>query len=74
MITSSGEVPPNLSHTHHISLIHGPTTRHSSLYMKHILTSTQFTREQLHHIFHVAHEMRMNVNRSGGVDIMKVSV
>lgn len=39
--------------------------------MKHVLSSTQFTREQLHHLFHVAHEMRMNVSRSGSIDIMK---
>ena len=52
----------------------GHMTPHSSLYMKHILSSSQFSREQLHHVFQVAHEMRMAVSRVGSLDIMKVGV
>ena len=39
--------------------------------MKHILSSTQFNKEQLHYLFNVAHEMRMAVKRSGGSDLLK---
>ena len=66
---SRGESPLVSGHTRS----GGHVTRHSSLYRQHILSSTQFSREQLHHLFHVAHEMRMTVSRSGSVDLMKVA-
>ncbi|CAI8057001.1 CAD protein [Geodia barretti] len=61
--TSLFAIPTTSSSTH--------MTSHSSLYMKHVLSSTQFSREQLHHVFQVAHEMRMAVGRVGSLDIMK---
>ena len=66
--TSSGESPLVISHTPHPDHM----THSSSLYMKHVLSSTQFTREQLHHLFHVAHEM--TVSRSLPMEGMKVSM
>ena len=59
--------------TSHAPLSAGLMTQHSSLYMKHVTSSTQFNREQLHYLFNVAHEMRMTVCRSGSTDLLKVA-
>ena len=59
--------------TSHAPLSAGHMTQHSSLYMKHVTSSTQFNREQLHYLFNVAHEMKMTVCRSGSTDLLKVA-
>ncbi|XP_071808094.1 multifunctional protein CAD-like [Asterias amurensis] len=38
------------------------------LYNKHILSATQFTREHLHHLFNVAHSMRVAVQKERTLD------
>lgn len=37
----------------------------------HILSASKFTREQLHYLFNVAHQMRLVVQREGVLDLLK---
>lgn len=37
----------------------------------HVLSASQFNREQLHHLFNDAHNMRMIVQREGGLNLLK---
>jgi carbamoyl-phosphate synthase/aspartate carbamoyltransferase/dihydroorotase len=37
----------------------------------HVLKVAQFTREDMHYLFSVAHEMRMMVKRTGSIDLLK---
>lgn len=62
-----------LAQSEHAALL-GPPVSHSSLYKQHILSVTQFSRDQLHRLFNVAHEMRMTVKRSGSCELLKGKV
>ena len=74
--------PPDSTHklhpSSHLDTFHpslptaGHVTQHSSLYMSHVISSTQFRKEQLHYLFNVSHEMRMTVKRVGSSDLLKV--
>lgn len=46
----------------------------TSLYKENVLSVTQFTKEQLHALFNVAHEMRMMVKKTGSCDVLKGKV
>ncbi|KAI9298426.1 putative bifunctional pyrimidine biosynthesis protein [Neoconidiobolus thromboides FSU 785] len=43
----------------------------SPFYRNHVLTASQFTRDQLHILFGVAQEMGVMVKRHGGMDLLK---
>ncbi|KAL0578161.1 Carbamoyl-phosphate synthase [Marasmius crinis-equi] len=60
------------------SVLHGPAPRqidysvpHPSFHRRHILTVKQFTRQDLYDLFALAHEMRLQVERNGTLDILK---
>jgi carbamoyl-phosphate synthase/aspartate carbamoyltransferase len=44
---------------------------HPSFHRRHVLSVKQYTREDLHHIFNLATEMRTQVERNGGLDLLK---
>ena len=44
---------------------------HPSFQRRHILSVRQFTRDDLHALFAVAQEMRLNVERHGSLDVLK---
>lgn len=44
---------------------------HPSFHRKHILSVKQFSHEDLHDLFNLAHEMRLQVERNGSVDLLK---
>lgn len=44
---------------------------HPAFFRKHILTVRQFSRTDLHVLFNLAQEMRIQVERNGGLDILK---
>ncbi|KAL7270665.1 Carbamoyl-phosphate synthase [Rhizina undulata] len=46
-------------------------SRDSKFKRRHILSVNQFSRSDLHHLFTVAQEMRLAVERSGGLDLLK---
>jgi carbamoyl-phosphate synthase/aspartate carbamoyltransferase len=48
--------------------------RKSPLFRKHILSSKQFSRNDLHTLFGLAQEMRILVERSGCTDVLKGKV
>ncbi|KAG8920509.1 hypothetical protein FRC02_000872, partial [Tulasnella sp. 418] len=48
-----------------------PISRHPSFHRKHILSVKQFTPEDLYDLFNLAHEMRLQVERNGVIDILK---
>lgn len=51
-----------------------PTPASSTLQGKHILAVNDFTREQLHHLFNLAHNYRVAVNKERQLDhILKVT-
>lgn len=43
----------------------------SPFYRRHILSVKQFTRNDLHHLFSIAHEMRTQVERNGSCDVLQ---
>ncbi|THG97401.1 hypothetical protein EW026_g4589 [Hermanssonia centrifuga] len=45
--------------------------RHPSFHRKHILTVKQFTHKDVHELFSLAHEMQLQVERNGILDILK---
>ena len=57
-------VPSNLSHL----------IPHPAFYRKHILTVKQFTHRDVHELFSIAHEMQLQVERNGILDILKGKV
>lgn len=48
-----------------------PITPHPAFHRRHILSVKQFTPEDLYDLFNLAHEMRLQVERNGTVDILK---
>jgi carbamoyl-phosphate synthase/aspartate carbamoyltransferase len=44
---------------------------HPSFHRRHVLSVKQYTREDLHHIFNLATEMRTQVERNGALDLLK---
>ncbi|KAF5378956.1 hypothetical protein D9757_008752 [Collybiopsis confluens] len=65
------------------SLIYGPPVQgqhfmslqpHPSFYRRHILSVKQFTHRDMHDLFSLAHEMRLQVERNGTLDILKGKV
>lgn len=51
-----------------------PLTPHPSFHRRHILSVKQFTHQDIHDLFNIAHEMRLQVERSGTLDILKGKV
>lgn len=49
-------------------------TPHPSFHQRHILSVKQFTHRDLHDLFSLAHEMRLQVERNGVLDILKGKV
>lgn len=65
------------------SIVYGPAnapnvlshlTRHPSFHRKHILSVRQFTHKDIHDLFSLAHEMQLQVERNGTLDILKGKV
>ncbi|KAG9004543.1 hypothetical protein FRB90_010873 [Tulasnella sp. 427] len=48
-----------------------PITPHRAFHRKHILSVKQFGPEDLYDLFNLAHEMRLQVERNGTIDILK---
>lgn len=48
-----------------------PLKPHPSFHRKHILYVKQFSHQDLHDLFNVAHEMRLQVERNGSIDLLK---
>ena len=48
--------------------------RHPAFHRRHILSVKQFTQRDIYDLFSVAHEMRLQVERSGAVDILRGKV
>lgn len=44
---------------------------HPSFHRKHILSVKQFSHQDLHDLFNLAHEMRLQVERNGSIDLLK---
>lgn len=53
------------------TLLHGP---HPAFHRRHILSVKQFSHRDLYDLFSLAHEMRLQVERSGALDILKGKV
>ena len=51
-----------------------PSTTSLTFFGKHILSAKQFVRQELHQLFSVAHEMKMNVERKHIDDRLKGKV
>jgi carbamoyl-phosphate synthase/aspartate carbamoyltransferase len=49
----------------------GPLSPHPTFHRRHILSVKQFTHQDLHDLFNLAHEMRLQVERNGIIDILK---
>lgn len=64
-------VPPLHQHLPFISLSLQEYLSKSPFKQRHILSVSQFTRQDLHHLFTVAAEMRLGVQRQGVLDILK---
>lgn len=47
---------------------------HPAFHRKHILSVKQFTHKDVHHLFSLAHEMQLQVERNGVLDILKGKV
>jgi carbamoyl-phosphate synthase/aspartate carbamoyltransferase len=48
-----------------------PLKPHPSFHRKHILSVKQFSHQDLHDLFYLAHEMRLQVERNGSIDLLK---
>ncbi|THV08007.1 carbamoyl-phosphate synth [Dendrothele bispora CBS 962.96] len=62
--TAYGPVAPSVSHLQ----------PHPSFHRRHILSVKQFTRQDLYDLFSLAHEMRLQVERNGTLDLLKGKV
>lgn len=51
-----------------------PLTPHPSFHRKNILTVKQFSHQDIHDLFNLAHEMRLQVERNGILDILRGKV
>ncbi|OCB88490.1 carbamoyl-phosphate synth [Sanghuangporus baumii] len=54
--------------------VFSPLTPHPAFYRKNILSVKQFTHQDIHDLFSLAHEMRLQVERNGTLDILKGKV
>ncbi|EJD00418.1 carbamoyl-phosphate synth [Fomitiporia mediterranea MF3/22] len=54
--------------------VFSPLTPHPSFHRKNILSVKQFTHQDIHDLFSLAHEMRLQVERNGTLDILKGKV
>jgi len=63
-----------------VGTIHGPVlsqqtlthfVRHPAFHRRHILSVKQFTQRDIYDLFSLAHEMRLQVERSGAIDILR---
>ncbi|KAI5122391.1 hypothetical protein M0805_002942 [Coniferiporia weirii] len=54
--------------------VFSPLTPHPSFHRKNILSVKQFTHSDIHDLFSLAHEMRLQVERNGTLDILKGKV
>ena len=54
--------------------VFSPLTPHPAFHRKHILSVKQFTHQDIHDLFNLAHEMRLQVERNGTLDILKGKV
>jgi len=62
--TAYGPAAPSVSHL----------LPHPSFHRRHILSVKQFTRQDMYDLFSLAHEMRLQVERSGTLDLLKGKV
>lgn len=44
---------------------------HPAFHRRHILSVKQFSHQDIHHLFDIAHEMRLQVERNGAIDLLK---
>ncbi|KAG8766514.1 hypothetical protein FRC12_006820, partial [Ceratobasidium sp. 428] len=49
----------------------GSLAPHPAFHRRHILSVRQFTHDDLHYLFNLAHEMRLQVERSGILDLLR---
>ncbi|QRV95340.1 carbamoyl-phosphate synthase [Ceratobasidium sp. AG-Ba] len=49
----------------------GTLAPHPAFHRRHILSVRQFTHDDLHYLFNLAHEMRLQVERSGSLDLLR---
>lgn len=54
--------------------VFSPLTPHPAFHRKNILSVRQFTHSDIHDLFSLAHEMRLQVERNGTLDILKGKV
>ncbi|XP_071964992.1 multifunctional protein CAD-like [Antedon mediterranea] len=66
--TSTGSTPQGGGHYALVPAMLMPSELKNSLINKHILSAAQLTKDQLHHIFNVAHNMRLMVQRDRPLD------
>ena len=61
---------------HHVPAprVFSPLTPHPAFHRKHILSVKQFTHQDIHDLFSLAHEMRLQVERQGTLDILRGKV
>ena len=67
-VVSTTSVGISTSVSHHAILSHGP---HPAFHRRHILSVKQFSQKDLYDLFSLAHEMRLQVERSGTLDVLK---
>ena len=70
-VVSTTSVGTTTNVPHHAILSHVP---HPSFHRRHILTVKQFSQKDLYDLFSLAHEMRLQVERSGTLDVLKGKV
>lgn len=74
MSLTSSVASPNALAIASTPRVFSPLTPHPSFHRKNILSVKQFTHSDIHDLFSLAHEMRLQVERNGTLDILKGKV
>ncbi|KAH8109140.1 carbamoyl-phosphate synth [Phellopilus nigrolimitatus] len=71
MPLTSAVASPNALAIASVPRVFSPLTPHPSFHRKNMLSVKQFTHSDMHDLFSLAHEMRLQVERNGTLDILK---
>lgn len=73
-MTTAAVASPNALAIASAPRVFSPLAPHPSFHRKNILTVKQFSHQDIHDLFSLAHEMRLQVERNGTLDILKGKV